>query len=745
LENGAYVNVKAKDGSTPLHWACANRYGGKDAVVSLLLEKGADPTITDDYGKTPLQIAQGNYKQNCVSAIEQFQQRQKQLNKQKQQEERQRLQSRLGRLLPWRHQQQQQEAGAKKKRDNDSSQQKQQDAAVKKEREELRQEREKEELERRRKEDEEVAKMKLQEAEQKQREKEQAAALKKQQEEELKRQQEKEELERRRQEELAKKERQVEQKRLETEKKKELAKKELREEEIRNRRHNKGNTTLPPQEVANVGTVENERRQPKAIINVYNGDAVPHMLALLQDIDSANVSLSMVKDIVEILGEDRQQFETLLIELKQVGFVTQVQGYEVELQKVLENQRTCDEDAHERKAIQESAVDYDFYLHLQWRLCSMIQASECIACGMVKKHESFREGLVTIVTNAGFLAALEQINFAKTLSAAVRTAMRQFDAVPGMHAARKAIEFIIQFCDGRNQKIAVARAAVFSALVEIRESPNGSLKSLVEKAARLLVRCNIYRTMYSESGGKVQHAKGALLNVLGDVASSPAGQIGTRAAHELYRIVVQPPEGSLFKLACEDVTNTVPLDIALVATLLNLSEQEVSLLDRFCLGSNSANNMLMSINTPIGIARMPTTPSASKGNYHEMEGLLVTEKEYAALKLKQEEHDKMIQFLKSKMTKDSDEVDGFEIDAGGGLKQMLLPKKSDEELKVRNQDAYIEKRVDNLEVLIDLLKEKLDMTELSHDEILLILKKQDQERANIRTRKKKQKGKRGYA
>jgi hypothetical protein len=69
----------------------------------------------------------------------------------------------------------------------------------------------------------------------------------------------------------------------------------------------------------------------------------------------------------------------------------------------------------------------------------------------------------------------------------------------------------------------------------------------------------------------------------------------------------------------------------------------------------------------------------------------VREQEYAALKLKQEEHNKMIQFLKSKMTEDSDEVNGFEIDAGGGLKQMLLPKKLDEESKVRNQDASIDK------------------------------------------------------
>jgi hypothetical protein len=37
------------------------------------------------------------------------------------------------------------------------------------------------------------------------------------------------------------------------------------------------------------------------------------------------------------------------------------------------------------------------------------------------------------------------------------------------------------------------------------------------------------------------------------------------------------------------------------------------------------------------------------------------------------------------------------------------------------------------------------MTRISHDEILLILKEQNQERANIWTRKKKQKDRRGYA
>jgi hypothetical protein len=43
------------------------------------------------------------------------------------------------------------------------------------------------------------------------------------------------------------------------------------------------------------------------------------------------------------------------------------------------------------------------------------------------------------------------------------------------------------------------------------------------------------------------------------------------------------------------------------------------------------------------------------------------------------------------MTKDLNEMNGFEIDASGGLQQMLLPKKLDEESKVRNQDASVDK------------------------------------------------------
>jgi ankyrin repeat protein len=72
---------------------------GHEAVVSLLLEKGADPTISDENGRIRLQIAQEENKQNFVAVFEDFARRQeekKQVESQEvktQEETKKRLQS----------------------------------------------------------------------------------------------------------------------------------------------------------------------------------------------------------------------------------------------------------------------------------------------------------------------------------------------------------------------------------------------------------------------------------------------------------------------------------------------------------------------------------------------------------------------------------------------------------------------------------------------------------------------------
>jgi ankyrin repeat protein len=64
----ATINQCDKLGSwTALSWACQM---GRVDVVRALLEKGADPTIVDDTGRTPMAHAKENARHACVEALE---------------------------------------------------------------------------------------------------------------------------------------------------------------------------------------------------------------------------------------------------------------------------------------------------------------------------------------------------------------------------------------------------------------------------------------------------------------------------------------------------------------------------------------------------------------------------------------------------------------------------------------------------------------------------------------------------
>ncbi|MCC6695719.1 MAG: ankyrin repeat domain-containing protein [Candidatus Hydrogenedentes bacterium] len=62
-----FVNLPGSSNNTPLHSAAG--YGNAD-VVKMLLERGADPTATNDFGQTPLDIAKLGKKSDIVKLLE---------------------------------------------------------------------------------------------------------------------------------------------------------------------------------------------------------------------------------------------------------------------------------------------------------------------------------------------------------------------------------------------------------------------------------------------------------------------------------------------------------------------------------------------------------------------------------------------------------------------------------------------------------------------------------------------------
>ncbi|XP_030060660.1 fibronectin type 3 and ankyrin repeat domains protein 1 [Microcaecilia unicolor] len=66
IEAGADINIKDKDGKSPLMVAALNNH---ESLVELLLERGADYSVTNEYGKTIDDMARAFGRQNVVTLL----------------------------------------------------------------------------------------------------------------------------------------------------------------------------------------------------------------------------------------------------------------------------------------------------------------------------------------------------------------------------------------------------------------------------------------------------------------------------------------------------------------------------------------------------------------------------------------------------------------------------------------------------------------------------------------------------
>lgn len=75
LDRGAMVNARAKDGATPLHFACfKGRKQGHIEVARLLLQNGADVNAKMDNGATPLSLATSRGNTEILNLIKRYSQ-----------------------------------------------------------------------------------------------------------------------------------------------------------------------------------------------------------------------------------------------------------------------------------------------------------------------------------------------------------------------------------------------------------------------------------------------------------------------------------------------------------------------------------------------------------------------------------------------------------------------------------------------------------------------------------------------
>jgi len=70
LDNKADPNLQAVNGNTALHFAIIS--GDNQKKVLLLLQRGASRTITNKWGKTPLELAKFYKRNQCIATLNDF-------------------------------------------------------------------------------------------------------------------------------------------------------------------------------------------------------------------------------------------------------------------------------------------------------------------------------------------------------------------------------------------------------------------------------------------------------------------------------------------------------------------------------------------------------------------------------------------------------------------------------------------------------------------------------------------------
>ena len=258
------------------------------------------------------------------------------------------------------------------------------------------------------------------------------------------------------------------------------------------------------------------------------------------------------------------------------------------LDKLLGEKFSDHRDEIERQTILANPMHRDFYLLLTRKLYCMINSCENLSTGMVSSGnkelvQKYKSSMLRHTSKQSRDTAMTAIGI--VVSTAL-TAVKE--SIPGVKIVAEPLHamfnVIVSVQGKRDQYLAVARVADFANAASILQAGNSNaLQSTIENFARLMIRAraSLPSFPFTEKQDKFGRIRQYMVNMLADSGNTPIKEQASLAADCAVAHIMMPSKGSILNDILNGDNRDANLSEALAAAMLNISIDEIRLIDRF--------------------------------------------------------------------------------------------------------------------------------------------------------------------
>ena len=254
----------------------------------------------------------------------------------------------------------------------------------------------------------------------------------------------------------------------------------------------------------------------------------------------------------------------------------------------------------EQSAILASPKHRDFYLLLQRKLKCMIKSCETLSTGMVHVGVGdMRAFCARTISEHGYNIFREtKVGF--LIASAVQWAQDNFAVVPFVDTIGSVFQVIVTLKEERDRYVGLARVADFATMACLPHYGAMSLDVTIEKVARYVVRARIGSPTCKivEKKDQFGKLKQLMIKLLAVSSKTPAKEQASKAADCAFAHIMKPNEDSVLFDVLNEYIRDVGLAEALVATILDISVEDLKQLEPFPM-SLSADDIRPTNDKPI--------------------------------------------------------------------------------------------------------------------------------------------------